>query len=96
MVQSISVDEFLRLPDNISIIDIRNNQSYNNNHIPNAINVPYEKLIANPNKYLEKSKKYYIYCQKGITSKRITSILNQMGYNVVNISGGYEEWIIKK
>jgi len=96
MVHSISIDEFLRLPDNISIIDIRNNQSFNNNHIPNAINIPYEKLIVNPNMYLERQKKYYIYCQKGITSKKITSILNQMGYQVFNISGGYEEWVIKK
>lgn len=96
MVHSISIDEFLRLPDNISIIDIRNNQSFNNNHIPNAINIPYEKLIVNPSMYLERQKKYYIYCQKGITSKKITSILNQMGYQVFNISGGYEEWVIKK
>lgn len=96
MVHSISVDEFLKLPDTISIIDIRNNQSFNNNHIPNAINIPYEKLIVNPNNYLERTKKYYIYCQKGITSKKITSILNNMGYQVINISGGYEEWIIKK
>lgn len=93
---SISVEEFLKLPDNISIIDIRNNQSFNNNHIPNAINIPYEKLLISPSTYLDRDKKYYIYCQKGITSKKLISILNRMGYQAVNISGGYEEWIIKK
>lgn len=93
---SISVEEFLKLPDNISIIDIRNSQSFNNNHIPNAINIPYEKLLISPSTYLDIHKKYYIYCQKGITSKKLTSILSRMGYQVVNISGGYEEWIMKK
>ena len=41
MISSISVKEMLKInPSNI--IDIRNIQNYNNNHIPNAINVPFE------------------------------------------------------
>lgn len=92
---NISIEEFLRLnPSNI--IDIRNSQIYSNNHIPKAINVPYDELIVNPSKYLNKGVRYYIYCQKGFTSKRVVIILNNLGYNTVSINGGYEEWIMKR
>lgn len=96
MIQSISMESFLTLPDSISVIDIRGNQSYNNNHIPNAINIPYEKLLLHPDQYLRFSKNYYLYCQKGITSKKLVALLNRMGYHTISIDGGYEEWIMKK
>ncbi len=96
MLESISMDEFLKLAGDIYIIDIRSNQSYNNNHIPGAINIPYEKLLVNPGNYLNPSIRYYIYCQKGMTSKKLVSILKRMGYHVINVQGGYEEWIMKK
>ncbi len=96
MVNSITIGELLKLVPSSSIIDIRNSQSYNNNHIPGAINVPYEKLILQPDVYLKFSQNYYIYCQKGVSSKRVVSLLNRMGYHTVHVEGGYEEWIMKK
>lgn len=95
MISNISVQE---LQDKIgvsNIIDIRSNQSYNNNHIPGAINIPMERLLVEPKKYLQASTVYYIYCQKGISSPKLCQILNRMGYHTVNISGGYEEWILQ-
>lgn len=93
MIESISVLELKKL-ENVNIIDIRSVEKYNNGHINNSKNIPLNKLLINFNKYLNKSKKYYIYCQKGIQSKKICQILKNYGYDVVNISGGYEEWII--
>ena len=71
------------------IIDIRSKYNYNLGHIPGAINIDSFELVSKANKYLEKSKKYYIYCQSGHTSKMIVEKLNYMGYNAVNIDGGY-------
>lgn len=95
MLSSISINELKNKIGSIDIIDIRSNQSYNNNHIPTAINIPMEKLIVEPKKYLSSNKKYYIYCQKGISSLKTCQILNKMGYHTSNIIGGYEEWIIQ-
>lgn len=95
MEPSIEITELLTY-NNANIIDIRNEQSYNNNHIDNAINIPYQKLLVDPQKYLDKYQKYFIYCQKGITSPKICRILSSQGYKVVNIIGGYEEWIMKR
>lgn len=94
-MRNITVQEFLK-QNNPNIIDIRSEQSYNNNHIDGAINIPYLKLLSNPKEYLKKEEKYYIYCQRGITSQKICNYLSQLGYSVVNIIGGYEEWLIKK
>lgn len=43
---------------------------------------PYQNLLNNHNIHLNKSKKYYIYCKKGIKSKRVTAILEAYGYDV--------------
>ena len=93
ILNNISVED-LRNLNNINIIDIRSEEKYNDNHILNAYNILFNKLIAYPERYLDKNNIYYIYCQKGVRSKQVCSILNIKGYNVVNIIGGYEAWIL--
>ena len=78
---------------NGEIIDIRDNIKYNIDHIPTAINIPTQKLIMQPEKYINKNQTYYIYCQKGITSLNICRILTLKGYKTINVKGGYENWI---
>lgn len=96
MFESISVNDLKILGNNINLIDIRSIEKYNNKHIMNAINIPLEQLLIKPQKYLDKNKKYYIYCQKGIQSRKLCSILVSMEYNVVNVTGGYESWILNE
>lgn len=96
MICSISVSELLKRLNDITIIDIRNVQSYNNNHIPTSKNIPSQILLGNPSKYLDKNETYYLYCQRGITSIKVCSLLNTLGYKAINVNGGYESWIIEK
>lgn len=96
MISNISMHDFLKIDHSINIIDTRSVEKYNSNHILGAINVPYEKLILNPSLYLNRLEPYYIYCQKGLTSPKICSILLKQGYHVININGGYEEWMLEK
>lgn len=59
------------------------------NHDGELINLdsyePYEKLLYNPSLYLDKNKKYYFYCKKGIKSKKVVSILEIYGYDVTRV-----------
>lgn len=96
MVTNISVTDLLKMGDKVHVIDIRTPISYNNNHIPNSKNIESNLLISNPNKYLDREKKYYIYCQKGIRSYKMCLFLNSLGYKTVNVLGGYESWILEK
>lgn len=91
---NISVQELLSLPSP-NIIDIRPVQNYNNNHIPGAINVPYNNLVISPDKYLKRNEVYYIYCKHGQTSKGLTQFLNKQGYKTYNVIGGYDAWVLQ-
>lgn len=87
--------DFLFL-NGVNVIDIRSREKFNSSHIDGALNVPYEKIISSPERFLDKSVKYYLYCQKGSTSFKVCRILSRMGYNVVNINGGYESYLLNK
>ena len=95
MFESISVIDLKKL-NYINLIDIRSIERYNNKHIMNAVNIPMEQLLIRPEKYLSKGEKYYIYCEKGIQSRKLCQILANNGYSVVNVSGGYEAWVINE
>ena len=92
MIPNISVTELLK-QYNPNIIDIRSMEKYNNNHIPGSINIPVEKLLTNPEKYMNHLETYYIYCEKGLTSGKVCRMLWMKQYKAVNILGGYESWI---
>lgn len=76
----------------LNIIDIRNNTQYQQGHINNALNIPYENLLYQPEKFLDKNKIYYIYCQYGTNSRFVKDKLLRLGYNIINIDGGYKAY----
>lgn len=81
--------EELKKISNPSIIDIRDNYSYNISHIKKAINIPYYNLLNNYSHYLNKDNIYYLYCEEGKQSAEISKRLNLFGYNTKSIKGGY-------
>lgn len=93
MLESISIYD---VDNKTNIIDIRSIEKYNNNHIEGAINIPFERLLIDPGKHLEKNTTYYIYCQRGVQSRKLCLFLRSKGYRVINIEGGYEAWILSK
>ena len=82
--------------ESIQIIDIRSPLQHSLGYIPTSINIPYNNLVLKPENYLNKSNKYYIYCQTGSTSEDLVYILNYKGYNTVNIIGGYNNYLYRK
>ena len=80
----------------MNIIDIRSKSKYLENHIPGAINIDSYELLFNPDKYLKKEEIYYIYCTSGISSKMVVNKLNKIGYNTVNIDGGFNNYLLRK
>ena len=38
---------------------------------------------------------YYIYCQSGSRSKLIVNKLNNLGYNVINVNGGFNAYLFR-
>jgi rhodanese-related sulfurtransferase len=67
------------------LIDIRPKYEYVKNHINNSINIPYDELLFNHKKYLNKNESYFLICSGGIKSKKLTNILTVYGYDVTNV-----------
>ena len=68
--------------ENMIIIDVSDKYTYSLGHLDNSINIPYEELINNYRKYLNKNDRYYLYCKSGKLSKRATLVLSSLGYKV--------------
>ncbi len=83
------------LKPSYNIIDIRDSNLFNKGHIYNAKNISMNLLTNMPEKYLNKEDVYYIYCSSGYKSQKCCKLLEMVGYNVVNVSGGYEKYIEK-
>lgn len=69
-----------------TLIDIQNPIDYQEYHHPDSINIPYEKLMLNYKKFLDKNKRYFIVCNKGTKSRKAVSILEFYGYDVTQMS----------
>ena len=80
--------EFL---DNINIIDIREHYLYERGHLKGSINIPLRVLRTMPEKYLSFDKTYYLICETGFNSKRLSIVLNNKGYHTYSIKSGYEK-----
>ena len=87
-MNEVSINELLKL-NNIKIIDIRDNYTYNQGHINNAINIPYYSLLSNHSIYLNKKDTYYLYCDYGRQSMEISNRLNLFGYHTFYVKEGY-------
>lgn len=77
---------------NFVIIDLRNPKDFNNFHIPNSYNIPYQSFVSKYAYYLNHSNIYFLICEGGENSKKAASLLSKNNYNVINISDGIKSW----
>ncbi len=68
-----------------TLIDLSEPSFYEKNKIENSINIPYDKLLLHYKELLNKNKKYYFICSKGIHSRKVVSILEFYGYDVTQV-----------
>ena len=93
MYKNIRACDLKGLIGKVNIIDIRKKYLYNLGNVPSSINVPSNFLLMEPSKYLDKDKEYYIYCSSGMSSPKVCLELASKGYNVINVLGGYNDYI---
>ena len=96
MYKSINIKEInnIDINSNNILIDIREKYEYILGNINNSINIPYNYLMILPEEYLSKNKKYYIYCESGTASRKLCLHLTNLGYDVVDLVGGYKDYIV--
>jgi rhodanese-related sulfurtransferase len=77
-------------PKGIQILDVRHKHEFDEQKIPNAMNMD----VLHPNfkdkiAQLDKNKSYYVYCRSGARSAKACGIMADLGFtNVHNLKGG--------
>lgn len=74
-------------------LDVRTAAEFSNGTIGDALNFPLETIRERINE-LPKDKKLAIFCKTGVRSYIAQRILRQNGFDVTNLSGGYDLWRI--
>lgn len=93
MYPSIATSELKGLIGRVNIIDVRDKYLYDLGSIPTARNIPMNFLLTNPEEYINKENRYYLYCEYGFQTPKICYKLNKLGYDVINVIGGYNDYI---
>lgn len=75
---------------NVKVIDIREPHEHDHVSIEGTINVPMNNFIHRHNLYLKKDEVYYLLCHHGVRSYQLTHYLSDLGYNVINVFGGWD------
>lgn len=68
------------------IVDVRAKEEYDEGHLVDAINIPYNELDDS----LDKNKIIFVYCKSGNRSKIAYNTLTNLGYTVYDL-GAYSE-----
>lgn len=86
--KNINVNSIDTILDKINLIDIRENDEYEERSLKYTKNIPMHTLLDDPEGYLNMDDEYYIICETGRRSMITASELADLGYKVVNVSGG--------
>lgn len=76
----------------ITILDIRDRDSFLASHIKDAIHFDVHRMIEISNS-LNKQDPILVYCYHGISSLRVAEVLEDLGFKIVySLEGGYAAW----
>ena len=80
---------------NVVLLDVRPEQEFAAGHIPNAINIPIDRLVASI-KELNKAKQYIAYCRGPfcVFADDAVQLLTRKGFKAQRLEEGYLDWKI--
>ena len=92
-ITTLELKELLATKD-IQLMDVRTPEEINEGFIETAIFADYfdENFKTKASNQLDKSKKVYLYCRSGNRSEKAGVILKEAGFNVIHVSGGFNQW----
>ncbi|MFN3698314.1 MAG: MBL fold metallo-hydrolase [Pseudobdellovibrio sp.] len=96
-LKTISAEILLQLMinNNVTVLDIRSLEEFQNGHIYGAIHIPVEEL-SKKHDIIQSNNLIVTYCGKGGgRSDRAATILNEIGRTSLPLEGGYYSWIQK-
>jgi len=93
---NISQQELLEAnPNSIVVVDVRTSEEYQQEHVPNAINIPLSNIIDNPAVLtFSREKPIVLYCRSGYRAGKAAEALQKHGYqNLQHLEGDMQDWL---
>lgn len=80
-----------QLPQDVTLLDVREPDEWNAGHAPGAVHIPMGEL-AGRLADLPNDGTLHVVCRGGGRSARATAYLNANGWDAVNVDGGMKSW----
>lgn len=95
--KTIDVQELKKRRDQnpkLCIIDVREQDEWDEGHIPNALHIPKDSLVSQISKHVpDKHQAVYLHCRRGTRSAMAAGWLAAEGYTeVYTVAGGITDW----
>lgn len=87
----IGVDEYAAARTDTRLIDVRSPDEYAEGHVPGAVNVPLEDVLAAPQQFANQD--LHVICRSGGRSATAADAVNAVGARAVSVAGGTAGWI---
>lgn len=84
--------ERMEAEKDVVILDVRTQEEYDSGLIKNAVCLPNEEIISEPDILPDKDQEILIYCRSGNRSKQAVQKLADMGYENVLEFDGILDW----
>ncbi|MCI2228726.1 rhodanese-like domain-containing protein [Polaribacter sp. MSW13] len=95
-IKSITTSELkdLLAKEKIQLIDVRTPKETKQGFIETALfaNFYSDSFYTDATKQIDKNKVVYLYCRSGSRSLKASKMLQEKGYKIVNVLGGYNKW----
>lgn len=75
------------------LVDVRTEMEHNNGHIAGSMLIPVDELRGRLDE-LDPLKEIWVYCQVGLRGYTASRILQQKGFKVRNLTGGYKTYLM--
>jgi Rhodanese-related sulfurtransferase len=89
------LENYLRRPGTI-LIDLREEEDYEQGHIKGAKNIPYERWQVEKETWTHRYDTVVFYCERGNQSMYAAREMNKKGYYAISIAGGYQGYKVWK
>lgn len=85
--------EIMNTQEGYVILDVRNEDEFEEKHIPGAVLIPLGDLENDAEDILtDKNQMILVYCRSGRRSKSAAAILEMLGYTTIREFGGILDW----
>lgn len=76
------------------ILDVRRPEEYADGHLDKAVNIDWlnQNAFSAALPTLDKSRTYYVYCRSGRRSNAAATKMQEAGFKVFDMAGGYLRW----